>query len=103
MVERMKQLADPPPPDAQETTRPWNVRETILDIGHSAALRLENWDLALELNGAIAASKQKRGAPRFEQALTRSSDYGPLLNLGVTRRRARFSIGARRWPSKQVA
>ena len=69
-------------PDQPETVNPWNVRETLLSVGRDAARQLGLWDDALDLNAAIAASKQDRGAPASEIALTRFNDYGPLIRLG---------------------
>ncbi len=58
----------PAVPDQPKTLDVWNVRETLLD--------------ALELNAAITASKQDRGAPAREIAQARFNDYGPLIQLG---------------------
>lgn len=68
--------------EAEETATPWNVRETLLDTGRSAALRLEAWPQALELNAEVLRFKQARGADVMELARTRFNDYGPLLRLG---------------------
>jgi hypothetical protein len=43
---------------------------------------LGQWDEALGLNAAIAASKRDRRAPADAIARTRFNDYGPLLRLG---------------------
>ena len=65
----------------EEAVNPWNVRETLLDTGHTAALQTEDWALCLELNAAILASKKERHASELEQARTRFNVYGPLLSL----------------------
>ncbi|MBO3746603.1 CHAT domain-containing protein [Streptosporangiaceae bacterium NEAU-GS5] len=65
-----------------ETVEPWNVREGLLDIGHTAALQLGRWEQALTLTEGIAASQRARGAGETETARTRFNVYGPLLRLG---------------------
>src|SRR5262249_62032417 len=77
---RMTTLPDQPGPN--ETVRPWNVREATLDTGHGAALDLQRWQLALDLNAETRASKERRNASPRELAQTRNNDYGPLLPLG---------------------
>lgn len=67
--------------DAQETANPWNVREVLLDTGHTAALYSEQWERALALNAEIVKVKQERGADALELARRRANDYGPLLRL----------------------
>ena len=66
----------------EESFRPWNVREGILDTGRSAAMRLEAWETALELNNEILEIGIERGAPSLNLARTRFNDYGPLIRLG---------------------
>jgi tetratricopeptide (TPR) repeat protein len=67
--------------DQAETVDPWNIRETILATGRSAALNLKRWELALALNTEVLRSAIARRAPALEQAGTRFNDYGPLLRL----------------------
>ena len=67
--------------EAEELLPSWNVREIILDIGREAALRLEQWQQMLDLNGEILQSIEKRGASALDLASTRFNDYGPLLRL----------------------
>jgi tetratricopeptide (TPR) repeat protein len=67
--------------EAEETVNPWNVRETLLDTGHTAALYSERWDAALALNAERVQAKQARGADALEVARTRFNDYFPLLRL----------------------
>ncbi len=69
------------PAGPNETVNAWNVRELILDIGRSAALRLKKWQLALEFTAEISASEQARGASGHERAQTLFNDAGPLLRL----------------------
>ncbi|HET9657575.1 MAG TPA: CHAT domain-containing protein [Kineosporiaceae bacterium] len=68
--------------DQPETANPWNVRETLLDIGRTAASDLEDWQLALDLNAEQLASLRARGADEREQAFSAANDYGPLQVLG---------------------
>jgi hypothetical protein len=51
---------------ASETVQSWNVRETILDIGHTSALALGRWQQCLDLNAEITTSTQERGAGLHE-------------------------------------
>ncbi|MGH8897973.1 MAG: hypothetical protein ACRDZ4_13370 [Egibacteraceae bacterium] len=68
--------------ETRETAVPWNVRETVLNIGVFAARDLGRWEEALAFNAEAAGSKRRRGASRLAQARTRFNDYGPLLRLG---------------------
>jgi hypothetical protein len=68
--------------EAKEAFNPWNVRETLLDTGRSAALRSERWEAALAFSAERVKSMQARGAGALEMARTRFNDYGPLLGLG---------------------
>src|SRR5450755_1968339 len=83
----------PATPAGNETARPWNVRETTLDTGHSSALALGEWQQALDLNAAILASRQARGAGPHEIARTRFGDYAPLLRLGRLQDAGRLLAG----------
>ncbi|MBN8455985.1 MAG: hypothetical protein J0M31_23365, partial [Candidatus Accumulibacter sp.] len=67
--------------DAEETINPWNVREVLLDTGHTAALRSKRWQQALALNAEIVQLTTARGATALVCARTRYNDYGPLLRL----------------------
>jgi tetratricopeptide (TPR) repeat protein len=78
--ERMKSLLDTP--DRQEAIPPWAVREMLLEVGRSAAQRLERWQKALELNAAALASAGDRGALVTELAKSWFNDYHPLIRLG---------------------
>jgi tetratricopeptide (TPR) repeat protein len=72
----------PARPDASEAIPPWNVRETILDVGHTSALATGDWQQCLDLNAEIAASKRERGAREHDVTRTRFNDAGPLIRLG---------------------
>jgi hypothetical protein len=63
-VEELRpQLDSLPEKSAQpETTNPWNVRETLLDTGHTAALYSEQWQVALALNADSLRYQEARGA-----------------------------------------
>jgi hypothetical protein len=65
-----------------EANEPWDVQETLLDIGQKAAKQLGLWAEALELSGAEVASMRGRGAPDSEIASVQVNNYGPLLRLG---------------------
>jgi hypothetical protein len=76
-------MADLPDQRAHnDRVNPWNVRECILDIGRLSAVALERWDDALDLNGELVSTKQRRGAGRSEIARSRCQDYLPLFQLG---------------------
>jgi len=66
---------------AEEIIDPWNAREVVLDVGREAALRLNQWETALEFNAERVEYKRKRGAGEIEIARTRFDGYGPLLEL----------------------
>lgn len=78
--EQVETLPNPAGPN--ETVSIWNVRETILDIGRSAALALEAWQQVLDLNLEINRSKRARGASSIAQAQTQFNNFRPLLELG---------------------
>ena len=65
-----------------EAVTPWNVRETLLSTGRSAATSLERWEQVLSLNAEIIASKEARGAPSYDVVRSLFNDYGPLSRLG---------------------
>jgi tetratricopeptide (TPR) repeat protein len=67
---------------SNETVEPWNIRETIFDVGRSSALALGEWQLCLSLNTANLASKRARGASTYEITRFRYNDSGPLIRLG---------------------
>ena len=77
---KMQKLPDPPD-ENDGLVKIWNVREETLGVGRAAALRLGEWQAALDLNAEIHESEKRRGASLLEQALTRVNDYGPLLSL----------------------
>jgi len=67
--------------EAEEAVDPWNVRETLLDTGHTAALRNERWETALAFNAEVLKVMKARGAEALEVARARFNDNGPLLRL----------------------
>jgi tetratricopeptide (TPR) repeat protein len=81
---RMRDLsaAVPARPASDEAVNPWNVREVILDTGHTSALALGRWQQGLDLNAEIHASKQQRGAGLHEITRFRFNNAGPLIRLG---------------------
>jgi PAS domain-containing protein len=66
----------------KENVPTWSPREELLGTGREAALKLELWDEALELNAAAVASMRARGAPEAEIARARFSDHPPMIMLG---------------------
>jgi tetratricopeptide (TPR) repeat protein len=80
LEERMASITDEE--EREETVKSWNVREGLLVIGCSAALGLERWETALELNAANVDIKIQRNADILEIARARFEDYFPLLRLG---------------------
>jgi len=79
---RPKMDALPLTSEAKEAVDPWNVRETLLDTGRTAAVHSKRWETALALNAEIVKGTLARGADALEVARTRFNDYGPLLRLG---------------------
>ena len=79
---RPKMDALPLESEVKQTVNPWNVRETLLDTGHTAALYSERWETALALNAEVVKVTQAHGADALEVARTRFNDYFPLLRLG---------------------
>ncbi|WP_031364654.1 CHAT domain-containing protein [Caballeronia sordidicola] len=76
-----ERLAGLPEAGENETAIPWNVRETLLDIGRSASLQLRQWDRALQLNEQIKKSQAERNAGDLQQAKIEFNDYQPLIEL----------------------
>lgn len=67
--------------DADESVQHWSVRESLLDIGRSAAMRRERWEQALALNAELMERKQARGADPLDLARAYFNAHGPLLRL----------------------
>ena len=67
--------------EAEENAEPWNVRETLLDTGKTAATYGGRHEQALTLNAEVVESKKKRGAGALELARAQFNDYGSLLRL----------------------
>jgi tetratricopeptide (TPR) repeat protein len=80
LLARMAQL--PGEQTAEDTVRPWNVRETILWIGVESARALERWDEALSLNAQVHAALRARRATENEVAHVTYNDLLPLIRLG---------------------
>ena len=77
-----KQLTTlPEESEAEEVVDAWNVREGLLDTGHTAVLHLEQWKMALSLNAEIVQFTKERGADEVEITSTLFNDYSPLLGL----------------------
>ena len=74
----------PTAPDSttsSEAATPWNVREVLLDTGHTAAAGLKDWPTALALNRECVKTTAARGATALEISRTQFNDYHPLLRL----------------------
>lgn len=80
-VEELRKTMRDLAPGEHEAVNPWNVRETMLGVGHSAAARLEKSEAALSLNRENLESKQNRGAQPLEIARAKFNNYGQLLEL----------------------
>jgi tetratricopeptide (TPR) repeat protein len=78
--DRMSRLPDRG--DSVEAMVPWNVRETILDIGNSSAWELGRWQQGLDLNTEILANMRQRGANIYEITSTRFNNADALIRLG---------------------
>jgi hypothetical protein len=70
------------PGPGDQGTRPWNVRELILNIAHTSALALGRWQQCLDLNAQVTASVRERGAGLHELTRIRVNDAGSLIRLG---------------------
>ena len=71
----------PNQPTTDDPVNPWNIRELILDTGHTSAMTIGRWQQALDLTNEITTSKRERGASAHNIARTRFNNYGPLLRL----------------------
>jgi hypothetical protein len=72
-------------PDQQgdnDIVLPWNVRETLLNLGAHAATDRGRWQTALDLAHEEIASLQQRGASNHDIAYSRFNTYRPLVALG---------------------
>jgi CHAT domain len=79
--------------DPTDTVNPWNVRETVLNLGALAARDLGRWEEALAYNARVHASVQARGGSAHEIARNRFNDYYPLLRLGRLEQADRLLAG----------
>jgi tetratricopeptide (TPR) repeat protein len=81
-VERLRsRMAALPERSGPDEIQPWNVRESLLDIGRGAAAELGRWQLALDLSDEARASMAARHVGRHDLALVQVKDYLPLLRL----------------------
>jgi hypothetical protein len=78
-METLRAISEQP---EKENVPAWSSREELLGTGREAALKLELWEEALEMNAAAVASMRARGAPEAEIARARFSDHGPMIVLG---------------------
>ncbi len=70
-----------PKKDEDNVVETWNVKEGVLDTGHTAALRLEDWELCLQINQVIVDITKSRNAPTLEVARFMFNDFRPLIEL----------------------
>jgi hypothetical protein len=80
--EQIRHMPDPPD-ENDRSVNVWNVRELTLDVGRHAALKLQEWQQAVDLNAEIVRSKENRDAGAFEVARNRFNDNSPLLLAAV--------------------
>jgi tetratricopeptide (TPR) repeat protein len=66
----------------EESADTWEVRAHLLEVGRSAAMKLERWKQALAFNAEVVAVTKARGAPALAVARARYNDYFPLIRLG---------------------
>ncbi|MFE5718736.1 Clp protease N-terminal domain-containing protein [Streptomyces erythrochromogenes] len=80
-VERLRtELAATVPTPVSQGLMGWNIRESILDQGVWAAIRLEQWDRATELNETVLELRRLRGADALTLAVTHY--HGVLAMFG---------------------
>jgi tetratricopeptide (TPR) repeat protein len=79
MLERVQSLTEPS--DRKEAVTTWNVKEAILEVGRFAAIKIQNFDQALEFNALLLKIQISRGATELTLARTAFNDYFPLLSL----------------------
>jgi hypothetical protein len=103
--EQMKLIDEVGP---HESVEAWNVRELIMDIGHTAALQLGDWEQALNFRAEISASEQGRGAAGLEQAGPCLTTTAPCWHCTATTRLVlccsparRCSSAKRRWTARE--
>ncbi|MEU1755638.1 CHAT domain-containing protein [Micromonospora matsumotoense] len=65
-----------------ESVVPWAVREALRSLAVNAALALDRWQTALDHNGPLLDSVQRRGARETEVATHWLNDAAPLIRLG---------------------
>jgi len=83
-IQELQQQMDklPATRTGNENIEPWNVRESILNIGYASAQALGEWQQCLDLNAAIFASELACGASAYEIIRFRYNDVPPLIELG---------------------
>lgn len=64
-----------------DIAHPFRVRENLLNVGATAALRRKRWDDALVFIAEQVGAKLRRGAPATEIARAEFNAYGALLAL----------------------
>ncbi|MGW5136771.1 hypothetical protein [Streptomyces sp. NPDC004135] len=88
-VARLREELREPPEDVEhdesgtpdDDVPPWPVWERLLQSGHAAAVALNAWEPALELNARVIASKRRRHASEVDLCHSLFDDHGPLICL----------------------
>lgn len=80
LLNRMDGL--PERPTEPDSAKPFRVRESLLHTGFEAAVRLEQWQEALNLADRLEDAKKRRDAPVNEIAGVWCDQHAPLLYLG---------------------
>ena len=81
---RPKMDALPLESEAEEAVNPWNVRETLLDTGRTAAVRSERWETALALSAETLEAKQGAAPTRWRWPAAASMITLPCCVCAVT-------------------
>ncbi|MBV9139480.1 MAG: CHAT domain-containing protein [Pseudonocardiales bacterium] len=84
-VDRLRAGMDILPHDRgrHEMAHPFKVRENLLHVGATAALRSKHWEAARRFIRDLAEAQRARRAPETEIARTEFNEYGALLELGL--------------------
>ncbi len=79
ILEQMAAL--PAANDETETVEPWNLRNSVLEVGRVSAYALDQFQTALELNRELRTDQSERGATTLELARIAFNDWAPLIDL----------------------
>lgn len=76
---RLQMASLPEQGEKEEVVSLWVIKESIFDVGSSAAMKSEDYDQALELNAECLKVALARDASELKIAKIAFNDYGPLL------------------------